>query len=235
MNWLLLLLILLPINSIAGEGSEQLFGQWTSLNINGNLGKGSKWIWFGDVAIRSSQDHKDKQGNQGYDIGAVPTHWAFGYQFDKMNSLMAGYVYQYSQNPYAKHPTNENRAFEQYQNVLDFEEWGKLQNRTRYEQRTITEGDGVAQRLRHQIKYTYPINKDWGFVFSDELFLNINTVDWGPVAGFDQNRVFIGPVYKFDDKQRIEFGYMNNYVNKDLKSDLNNQVMVINYYYNFTE
>ena len=236
MKTLLLLLILLPFNVFAnGEGSEQLFGQWTQLAINGNYGKGSQWIWYGDVSIRSSQDHKNKYGNQGYDIGAIPTHWATGYQFDPMNSLMLGYVYQYSQPPYAKHYTNENRIYQQYQNVLDFKESGKLTNRTRYEQRWVTTSSEMGQRLRHQVKYQYPFNKQWGFVISDEVFFNINTVSWGPKAGFDQNRVFVGPVYHIDDRQKVEFGYMNNYVNKDLKSDLNNQLMVINYYYNFTD
>ena len=75
MNWLLILFLLLPINVFAnGEGSEQLFGQWTQLAINGNYGKGSQWIWYGDVSVRSSQEHKDKLGNQGYGIGAIPTH-----------------------------------------------------------------------------------------------------------------------------------------------------------------
>lgn len=218
-----------------GEGSEELFGQWTQFAINGNYGKGSKWIWYGDVSVRSSQTHKDKNGNQDYDVGAIPTHWSTGYQFDPMNSLQLGYVYQYSQQPYAKKSTNENRIYEQYQNVLDFKEIGKVQNRTRFEQRWVTYSDEMGMRLRHQFKYTYPINKDWGFVAAEELFLNINTVGWGPKAGFDQNRIFIGPVYNIDDRQKIEFGYMNNYVNKDLKSDLNNNLMVINYYYNFTD
>ena len=236
MNWLLILFLLLPINVFAnGEGSEQLFGQWTQFAAYGNFGNKSPWIWFGDVAVRSSQDHKAKNGTQGYDVGAIPTHWAAGYQFDSSNSLMLGYVYQYSQAPYAKKSTNENRIFQQYQNVLDFKESGKLTNRTRYEQRWVTYSDQMAQRLRHQVKYQYPFNKQWGFVISDEIFLNINSVSWGPKAGFDQNRIFVGPVYNIDDRQRVEFGYMNNYVNKDLKSDLDNHVMVINYYYNFTD
>lgn len=237
MKILLLLFIFLPFNSFADnkEGSEQLFGQWTQFAVNGNFGKGSKWIWYGDVSVRSSEKHKDQFGNQDYDVGAIPTHWSAGYQFDNMNSLQFGYAYQYSQDPYAKRSTNESRIYQQYQNVLDFKESGKLQNRTRYEQRWVTYSNEMGQRLRHQIKYQYPINKEWGFVVSEELFININTVSWGPVAGFDQNRIFIGPVYNFDDRQKIEFGYMNNYVNKDLKSDLINQVLMVNYYYNFTD
>lgn len=236
MNWLLLVLIFLPINCFAnGEGSEQLFGQWSQIIVNGNFGKGSPWIWYGDVNIRSSQDHKNSGGTEGYSIGAVPTHWSAGYQFDKMNSLMLGYAYQFSQPPYAKHSVNENRMYQQYQNVLDFGVEGKLQNRFRYEQRWITESDEMSQRLRYQIKYQYPINKEWGVVVNEELFINMNDVNWGPKDGFDQNRIFVGPVYNIDDRQKIEFGYMNNYVNKDLKSDLNNHVMVLNYYYNFTD
>lgn len=233
----ILFLFLLSFNALAynTEGSEQLFGQWTQAAINGNFGKGSQWIWYGDVSIRSSQGHKLLGGDQGYYVGAVPTHWSFGYQFDKMNSFSVGYVFQYSQPPYAKQSTYENRAYEEYKNLLDFQEYGKLQNRTRYEQRTITTSSETGQRLRHNVKWTYPFDKTWGFVISEELFLNINTVDWGPKAGFDQNRIFVGPVYNIDDRQKVEFGYMNNYVNKDLKSDLDNHVMVINYYYNFTE
>ena len=60
MKTFLLLLILLPFNVFAGEGSEQLFGQWSQIAINGNYGKGSQWIWYGDVSIKSSQNHKDK-------------------------------------------------------------------------------------------------------------------------------------------------------------------------------
>jgi hypothetical protein len=229
----LFLLFILPSVSFAnGEGSEQLFGQWTTAFINGKFGKDSPWIYFGEAGIRSSQDHKDDNGNQGYDIGSVPIRAGFGYQFDKMNSLMIGYLYQYSQPPYAKTDVNENRAWEQFQNVLDFGETGKLQNRTRFEQRTLEEGEGTSLRLRHLVKYVYPINKDWGFAFSEEVFFNINTVSWGPSAGFDQNRVFLGPVYQINKDNKIEFGYMNNYVNKDLKSDLNNDVLVINYYFN---
>jgi hypothetical protein len=235
-KWLLLVLILISHSVFAnGEGSEQLFGQWTQFAAYGNFGNKSPWIWWTDVAVRSSQNHKAKDGTQGYDVGSIPTHSAVGYQFDPSNSLMLGYTYQYSQPPYAKKSTNENRIYQQFQNSLDWKENGKLTNRTRYEQRWVTYSSEMAQRLRHQVKFQYPINKDWGFVISDELFLNINSVNWGPKAGFDQNRVFIGPVYNIDDRQRVEFGYMNNYVNKDLKSDLDNDVLVINYYYNFTD
>lgn len=225
----------------SSEGSEQLFGNWSSLIINGKFGKDSSWIYYGDVAIRSSENHKDKNGDSaGYDIGAVPVRFGVGYQFDKMNfekmtstnSLLVGYLFQYSAPPYSKFSIYENRTWEQYLNVLDFGEWGKLQNRSRFEQRTVTYMEGTSLRWRQAIKYTYPINKDWGMSIAEEFFANMNTVGFGPTAGFDQNRVFVGPTYKINEETKLEFGYMNNYVNKDFKSDLDNHVLVLNFYYN---
>jgi hypothetical protein len=227
-----LALFVMSFSAIAGEGSEQLFGNWTTLFINGKFGKDSPWIYMGEVGIRASQGHKTSGGDQGYYIGSVPVRIGAGYQINKENSVMLGYLFQFSEPPYAKTDIYENRVWEQYQNVLNFGEAGVLQNRSRFEQRTITSSPGTALRWRQQVKYTYPINKEWGFVINEEFFANCNTVDWGPVAGFDQNRIFVGPSYQFNKESKMEFGYMNNYVNKDLKDDLDNHVFVMNFYYN---
>lgn len=238
---LFMFLISFSVFADGSEGSEQLSGIWSTLIINGKFGKDSPWIYYGDVAIRSSENHKDKNGDgTGYAIGAVPVRFGVGYQFDKTNydkmsstnSVLSGYLFQYSEPPYAKFAVYENRTWEQFLNVLDFGEWGKLQNRSRFEQRTVTYMGETALRWRQAIKYTYPINKDWGMSIGEEFFANMNTVGWGPVGGFDQNRVFVGPTYKINDETKVEFGYLNNYVNKDLKSDLNNHVFVLNFYYN---
>lgn len=225
---ILLLLILLPFNVFSDE--EHLFGQWTTAFINGKFGKDSPWIYMGEAGIRSSQYPKSFN-NSGYDIGSVPIRVGFGYQINKENSVMLGYLYQYSQPPYAKKDINENRAWEQYQYVNDFKEDGKLQLRTRFEQRTIEEGYGTALRFRQQAKYMYPLAKDWAFVVSDEIFVNGNTVSWGPVAGFDQNRFFIGPSYQINKDIRTEVGYQNVFVNKDLVDDQMSHIFAINLYY----
>ena len=34
-NWLLILFLLLPINVFAGNGSQQLFGEWNTVVVNG--------------------------------------------------------------------------------------------------------------------------------------------------------------------------------------------------------
>lgn len=228
MWYLILALILLPIKSFADE--EHLFGQWSALFVNGKFGKNSPWNYMFEANIRSSQYPKSFNNN-GYDIGSIPIRLGFGYQLDKENSVMLGYLYQYSQPPYAKKDINENRAWQQYQNVQDFKEDGKFQIRTRFEQRTLEEGYGTALRARQQIKYTYPIVKDWAFVLSEELFVNCNTVSWGPVAGIDQNRFFIGPSYQINKDIRTEVGYQNVFINKDTVDDQMNHIFTINIYY----
>jgi len=228
MWYLILALILLPIKAFADE--EHLFGQWSALFVNGKFGKDSPWNYMFEANIRSSQYPKSFNNN-GYDIGSIPIRLGFGYQLDKENSVMLGYLYQYSQPPYAKKDINENRAWQQYQNVQDFKEDGKFQIRTRFEQRTLEEGYGTALRARQQIKYTYPIVKDWAFVLSEELFVNCNTVSWGPVAGIDQNRFFIGPSYQINKDIRTEVGYQNVFINKDTVDDQMNHIFTINIYY----
>ena len=229
MKIILLILILLPFNVFAD--TENLFGQWTALFINGKFEKDSPWNYMFEANIRSSQYPKSFNNN-GYDIGSVPIRLGFGYQIDKENSVMIGYLYQYSQPPYAKKDINENRAWQQYMNVQDFKEYGKLQLRNRFEQRTIEEGYGTALRARQQVKYTYPFEKNWGLAVSEELFVNLDDVSWGPVAGIDQNRFFIGPYIQLNQDVKIEVGYQNVFVNKDLVDDQMNHIMAINLYYN---
>ncbi len=228
-NFLFAFLFLVPVSVFAEE--EHLFGQWTAAFINGKFGKDSPWNYMFEANIRSSQYPK-AFNNEGYDIGSVPIRLGFGYQIDKENSVMLGYLYQYSQPPYAKKDINENRAWQQYMNVQDFKEDGKLQLRTRFEQRTIEEGSGTGLRARQQLKYTYPIEKTWGLAVSEELFVNLNDVSWGPVAGIDQNRFFIGPYVQVNQDVKVEVGYQNVFVNKDLVDDQMNHIFTINIYYN---
>lgn len=228
---ILLLFLLSTFSNFVLADMEQLFGQWTAFYVNGKFGKTSPWNYMFETQIRSSQYPKSFN-NDGFDIGAVPVRLGVGYNFDKENSVMGGYLFQYSDPPYAKYSVYENRVWEQYMNVQDFKESGKLQFRSRFEQRTITAASGTSLRVRQQIKYSYPIDKFWGFALSEEAFVNCNTVSWGPVQGFDQNRFFVGPYVNVTDNTKVEVGYMNVFFNKDLVDDQMNHIFAINLYYN---
>nr|QMP82997.1 MAG: hypothetical protein [Caudoviricetes sp.] len=229
MNIIILILILLPFS--VNADTENLFGQWTALFVNGKFGKDSPWNYMFEANIRSSEYPKS-YNNDGFDIGSVPIRLGVGYQIDKENSVIGGYLFQYSDPPYAKYSVYENRVWEQYMNIQDYKEYGKLQLRSRFEQRTITSDSGVGLRIRQQVKYSYPIDKKWGLAISEEVFVNCNTVSWGPVEGFDQNRLFIGPYVNINDNVKVEMGYQNVFVSKDLVDDQMNHIMAINLYYN---
>jgi hypothetical protein len=191
------------------EGTEQLFGTWANLMVNGKFGKDSPWLYYGDVSLRTTETGRPfPPSGQGYQVSAVVTHDAIGYRFDEHNSVHVGYAFQYSAPPLAKQFTNENRAWEQYTYSTPTD-LGNFQSRSRLEQRTVNIGTGTGVRLREMLKLSYPLNEKWSLIGSDEIFLNLNTVDWGPVAGLDQNRVFVGVGYKFDPVFRTEIGYMN--------------------------
>ena len=62
------------LTHIAFAGSEQLFGTWGSVFINGKFAKYSNWIYYLDASIRSSQTHQNSNGGQGYVFAAAVTH-----------------------------------------------------------------------------------------------------------------------------------------------------------------
>ena len=62
------------LTHIPFAGSEQLFGTWGSVFINGKVAKDSNWIYYMDASIRSSQTHQNFNGGQGYVFAATVTH-----------------------------------------------------------------------------------------------------------------------------------------------------------------
>jgi hypothetical protein len=51
------------------------------------------------------------------------------------------------------------------------------------------------------------------WVAFDEYFINLNNTDYGARKGFDQNRLFLGFNWAFDDSTKVELGYLNQRVN----------------------
>lgn len=53
-----------------------------------------------------------------------------------------------------------------------------------------------------------------GLVVWDELFLGLNSVAWGPAAGYDQNRSFAGLAVPIGGSARVEPGYLLAHLNR---------------------
>lgn len=231
---LLLILLLLPFNSFAG--SDQLFGQWNSLFINGKFAKDSPWVYYSEFSERNSQTKPNAQGVQDFVMTQLVTYDAIGYKFNDSHTLYAGFWYQYTQPPYSGTYVNEANAFQQYNFTKMFSD-NKLSTRSRLEERNNLSptANGTSVRYRQQVKFVYALDKDWSLVGSEEIFFNLNTVSWGPVSGFDQNRVFVGGGYNINKTLRTEIGYMNQFVNKNLKSDFIDHQLSMNLYVNIPD
>jgi hypothetical protein len=84
-----------------------------------------------------------------------------------------------------------------------------FQSRSRFEHRFAPDSDDVAHRFRQFVRLgwmhaTQPV----GFVVWDELFVGLADADWGAVEGYDQNRLFVGPVFRIASWARVEPGYL---------------------------
>lgn len=208
------------------EGSEQLFGIWANATVNGHFAKESKWVYFGTVSLRTTQTN----GHDGYTVGAVINQDAIGYRIDDHHTVFLGYRFQWTHPPYSRVPVVENGAWQQHLYTYP-SDYGTLQVRQRLDQRTVNISDELAVRYRLMLRFSHPLDGPWSVVGWDEFFASLNTVNWGPVAGFDQNRVFVGVGYKFDATYRTEVGYMNQYINRDLRNDLMVHAMSLNLYF----
>lgn len=149
-------------------------------------------------------------GNDG-DIRTVIYRGALGYQIDQNFSAYLGYavIPQYE-------PTKtEHRIFQELFSSHDYESW-KIINRFRLEERFLEGVDDTLWRIRHQLRVQKPISSCDGLslAISDEVFLNLNDINTSATQGFDQNRLFLGVNYKFSEKLAMDFGYLNQYVER---------------------
>jgi len=167
-------------------------------------------------------------------FSAVGSYSSLGYKINENHTICAGFGFQHVLEPLASVPTNESRGWQQY-NFEVFTPYGGLKLSSRLEERTVNNAAGLAIRARQLTQWTYPLNDLWYLIAAEEVFLNLNTVAWGPVAGYDQNRVFAGIGYRLTNTTRAEIGYLNNFINRDLVEDLDVNFLTFNVYVDLTE
>jgi len=109
----------------------------------------------------------------------------------------------------------EHRPWQQAQYLSVTPNW-TLQHRMRLEQRFIPGVDPMGHRFRYMIRGLLPFSNEspWGWVGSNELFLNLNSPSSAIQSGFDQNRAFLGVSWSFAPDLRAECGYLNNVVRR---------------------
>lgn len=140
---------------------------------------------------------------------------AIGARIARDAHAVAGYAYIRT-DPATGRTTNEHRLWQQVQFVAlrarDRAPW--VVSRTRIEQRMI-EGQGeTGWRLRQFVRFQAPIARRSGVqaVAFTEGFVNLNTTGWGPRAGMDRLRGFVGIGLPVAPRMRLEPGYLHQRV-----------------------
>lgn len=128
--------------------------------------------------------------------------------------LGGGYSYVRSELPSGR-TVHEHRLFQQLN--MQFAELGRarLTGRTRFEQRSIREADGVALRLRQQVALSIPLEGPPGLraILNTEPFFLLNAPDGtSPPTGLNQVRSFAGLGIPIAKGVALEAGYMNQFI-----------------------
>jgi hypothetical protein len=207
-------------------------GLWLSASATGKLpqplnnAKGAWRLWidgqsrFGDDYSRFSQGLV--RPGVGYAVNPAWTVWL-------------GYAYIRTEQPYARTPSNENRIWEQVS-------WQRkagstdLSSRTRLEERFHSAGSDTGWRFREMGKLMHPLGSGpvWLISVYDEIFINLNSTNFGAKSGADRNRVFAGPGINLGKPLRIEMGYLNQYTFNNNGPDRIDHLFSINAFWNFS-
>ena len=207
------------------------FGGWFSANMTGKsyfLPEDSKLRWWFDGHLR----YFDDAGGFGQSIFRP----GVGYQLNPNTSLWLGYGW-INESPVSGNPTfSENRIFQQ---LLWSDKLGEfsVQSRTRLEQRYVETGSDTGWRFRQFCRAHREIQPEspWILVAWDEIFVDLNTTDWGQNGSFSQNRLFLGIGRKLNgpNSPRLEIGYLNQFIRRKSAGDTINHILSTNWFWNF--
>lgn len=141
--------------------------------------------------------------------------------------FFAGYLWQTNYSNTSGQVVHENRLWQQILADRDIKRFTVF-SRSRLEQRFIEGVHGCSNRYRQMFKVNYNLNKRYYLTTSDELFINLNSLEGGPPGGIDQNRIFAGVGIRTFKRSRVEIGYQLQYVNRrDQADDQANHAIVI--------
>jgi Protein of unknown function (DUF2490) len=217
--WLLLLVFLW---SNAEADIDEDFGVWGAIQGQGSfVDSGSemgRWQWW--------MEGQGRFFNDAAKLGQSIIRPGLGYKLSDNVSIWLGYGWIATW-PVGRDPTDEHRIWQQLSWSKPYS-WGNLATRTRLEQRFLSNGDDTGWRFRQFIKYTHPLFTERTYLSVwNEVFVNINSTDWGATSGFGQNRIFAGLGVFIDSKRhyRFELGYLNQFIDHKNRTDRMNHLI----------
>jgi hypothetical protein len=202
----MLVLALVSVFATAPSHADQNDLQsWTILNANVPISNDKRWQIYFEAQPRMGDDISQME--------RLLIRPALGYRYDEQLTFHLGYAWTptFMDTEYQSDFRNENRIWQQatFSHSLGYVE---IVHRLRQEQRFIDDASSVSNRFRYLLRGSYKFCdcQDWGITGYNELFVNLNSVEQGPRAGFDRNRVFAGPFFEIG-KSRLEVGYIGEY------------------------
>ena len=191
-------------------------GFWTQAVAEGNLSTigeslSSVRLW---LEGQGRFNNANPMSNMNWYQGMART--AMGYAITDRLTVWAGYTYLPTEN-YGMGYIGEQDVWPAVRYIFPTR-IGSITLREMVENRFVA-GDAPGVRSRGLIKLIHPFEFEprLGLVVWDEAFFNLNNVANNPLlgySGFNQNRAFAGFSWTFDQNVRMEFGYMNQMVNK---------------------
>jgi len=196
--------------------TKEDFHSWGNVSVTGSLGA----LNPGLKNVRYLLEGIGRFGNDSSRLSKGMLRTGLGYALNANINIWLGYAWFTYDEPFTQTPFDEHRIWQDFtwSHKYDF---AIVSSRSRLEQRFMDIGSDVGWRFRQRFKASVPLAfaPDFSLVGFDEYFVNINQTNYGADDGFDQNRVFAGIGYNFDQHVRTEVGYMNNYFRKANRPD----------------
>ena len=185
--------------------TEEDFNIWTGQFVTVDLGEDSDWFVRGEAQERFTND-ADR-------LGQLLLRSFVGYRLDEKVNIGGGYAYILT-DPVGPAKVNEHRFYQELNVRLIEADGVTLDSRTRLEQRTFEEGDGVSWRLRNFVQLRAPISENNKIVAYTEPFIELNDTQFQR-GGLSVWRNFVGVSVPLADGVEMVPGYLNQTVFRD--------------------
>lgn len=208
------ILTLFLLSCFTNFAQDSELGNWIMYFGNKQLNK--NWNWHHEVQYRNY--------NAVGDLEQLLLRTGIGYNLtEKNNNLLLGYGYIRSENYLGdtddKLGVNEHRIYQQFITKQKAGIVG-VQNRFRFEQRFIEDGD-FKLRVRYFLGLNIPLtnlnldDKTLYLSIYNEIFLNTENDIFG------RDRLYGGVGYKLNHSLRFELGYMNQFFKNGERDQVN--------------
>ncbi len=179
----------------------------------------SKWGMWADVHLRTKENFVNN-----FSTGIIRA--GITYYINDVTKFTLGYAYvnHFPAAAHKKISQPEHRPWQQLQWHTKYGkkrmmQWFRLEERYRRKilnDSTLAGGRSFNWKLRYNFWYEIPLSqkgivpKAWSFIVNDELHINFGKQIVNNY--FDQNRFFIGTKYQLSEKNNIQFGYSNIFI-----------------------